>query len=962
MSGAGTSVVLIEFALSGGFRALPTTPFLRGALAQRGIPSRWLRFVVVPTLDDSDAPPGVCLPAEDLDTLRQVCRQARPSAVLFDAPPSPAVVAAVRVGGRRPRLAIVDSVTRHPPEGRPGADGIRRLGPGVAELLAWIDGGGARPADPDMSGTPDFGFEEANAAARRATPSVMLLSGRSCDWTGPLADSRFFSSRPEEGCPERWGCTFCVGPSIWDPAFGDLDRSPFETLVQRQIDGLVRTFPRTARRPEVRLLGARFGTRTVEFARLVAASAWIPSTFVLECRADRLADRIDAFRQAAECLATAGHRLQLGVVGIESFSARQLDRFHKGYPPRVNLAALRILRALVQDRSSPLELRPDSGLSTILLDPWASPSDPAVTLAVVRRLNLVPLCRKILGSRLRLHPGLPLAASAQADGLLLDRYDDPFLDTARRTLYPEELPWRFADPRMDSLGRLVARLSDGPGIPDDPLVAALQDWGRAEGIDALEQAARLCQAAEAPLPLPPVELLERARGLRPAGLPCEWIPSPRPSPEGLAVRHAVEYAFFAAGLKPVMKLEEPHPEGPLAARIAEEQARWPGATIRVEVPRWADGAAIELFVGRDESQVDDTRTLARFLDASGDSKERRRAAGAFGRRMGYPACCCRAFLAGAHVTSSGFEMLRLDRLLQGAPENGDRHRFPPFFHLLATHVPCSTACEATGDLLRRLVRSAAAGEWLDRWAATWAVDPGDDWRGWGDLPVVHLLDRPGQFLLMRFTETARDATRERYRYTPVAASTADRRGARFLAGDELEVDEGVVRILASGRETAMFPLDAFLACGPRVSFPEFWAEWVAVSRDPFPELSGPAAEDPGRPFRLALVARLAGLLDGTRRDSVVGATGFRLDRIDEFPSRTGWGRVVVVVLRGGERLAIHVEPRLPGVPAFLETRRFRISHDAGTPVDSAGKRAVIEGLARGIDAFEADGGLPDLPA
>jgi hypothetical protein len=652
----------------------------------------------------------------------------------------------------------------------------------------------------------------------------------------------------------------------------------------------------------------------------------------LEYRADQIPNLIPALAAAARLLSAGGHNLEVCLIGVESFSARQLDRYHKGLAPLDNLLAIQALGQLSQELGQGFGLRASGGLSTILFDPWASPGDLGINVAVIQHFGLLDFARKLFGSRLRLHEGLPLTLAARAEGLLLDNYADPRLDTALRTLYPAELPWRFADPRMEPLCGLAMQLSEEPTPSLDLALKAAQ-----------VVAATPTRLTESQLRHDAQGLLTGPRPLLPR-LPAILVGGePGGAASALNFR-LVELAAFAAGLKPVMKLELPLDDGGADATLAWLQHAFPGTVGAWRRPSWGGGAFVEVFLSRDPAAAQRAQEVAHFIDGSPACPQRLEADQELGRLLGYPDCCASAFTRVGSVTTNGFEWLRARRLLDstGAP-----HTFLP---LLVPWVPCALDCTPTRRYLDTLLANPAAAPWLDRWGRGFGLNPQVPWRQWGDLPILQFLQRPGDFVVLRPSGPL-DAP---FRYDVVAAATADPRLEALLQGDTLALEPGLLRVEADGQETAFFALDAFLWTPGLPPHREFWrccAQQALEAPSPNPGEATPrGARTPAGPAPgarcLALQDHLTNLLTlrlATSPDLLAGFLPVQTRASGEGPL---WGRLTLELRHGQEDLTLYLEPAQPSRPAYRRCGPVAVSHAAHTPPDSPARQRALTTICR----------------
>lgn len=973
-------VLLIETVTPGRFFAGWAFPFVKALLARSGASVRWLRFAVPADVQLAGDVAGVDLSDDDRAALVEILRAHGATHALFSARPAPALVATVV--GARPgcRLGVMGQTgaaagaDRLPADRGPADLVPADLVPTGAAVLDWALPGAAAEAEAAPSELvsvedPDYGFEAVGAAARAMTPFVFVCAGHACTYRAPLATSAFFAERTLPDLPERWGCAFCTVPLLDRPRHEDRGPAPplNEDLLRRQLVAIARTHPPVSGALSVRVDGSGVVARPARFAALVEELALPPVRFLVDYRADALVRLRDELDEAARRLGARGHRLDVCLVGVESFSARQLDRYHKGYGPETNLRAVRVLRELEAAHPGAFAFREYGGLSTILFDPWVGLGDVSLNIAIARRFRIEKLCGKLLTSRLRLVEGLPLTRAARADGLLVDRYDDPLLDTARRNRYADELPWRFADARMDAVNRLVTRLPHDDALAGDRLHERLQPWVVAQGGDVLRCAERICrEAAEAPSHLPPEALLARLTGpaARSGGDAADADSAaggdaPDEGRFALGFDHLLDVAAFRAGLKPVLKLEEPYATVHLEAIERLLRERWPTLTLRRRQRQWGGAVVTEVFAGPDAAPVEEAVRLSDAVETEIDPARRRAAFTRIGVLLGYPECCAAAFAAEPPFFQENNEWLIVKRRLQ-ALERSEGGAVDPIFHPVRTgYVPCALDCEATRAFVTKL-EAAGAG------AGAGAGAPPPPRAAWGDLPTALLLERPGDALMLAPLEDAG----ERFRYRVAAARTADPRRAAVEAGDTLSVEPGLLRVLRGGQETAWFALDAFLWQHDRVQHAAFWQECLREVEDPIDdawvaraarEADDEAADDPRTSLRRAIRAATEELLRILEANPKQVLRGWRAASVDDRDEARGWGDLVVVLTKGDDRLRLFVEPREGAGHAFVALPHFAVTHDAATPIRGEERERVVVTLARALERYVAPRVWPEDP-
>jgi hypothetical protein len=209
------------------------------------------------------------------------------------------------------------------------------------------------------------------------------------------------------------------------------------------------------------------------FAIALARADLPPLDWLVSGRPDLFLKHVARLETALARL-PAGHRLVLFCLGVESFSARELSLYNKGFGPDTNLRALNALEEL-RARHPALGVEPSFGF--ILWNPWTRLPDLVANLKALRATRFTRYRQGVLHTRLRLYPEVPLYWRARADGLLGGDADRG--EAAAPDFGYGDAPWRFADPRVarlhqamleahlggddvDSLARLLVEATSRP--------------------------------------------------------------------------------------------------------------------------------------------------------------------------------------------------------------------------------------------------------------------------------------------------------------------------------------------------------------------------------------------------------------------------------------------------------------------------------------------------------------------
>ena len=934
--GDSQRVVLLELVARGRFMAGMFFPFTKGWLIQRGTPVRWLRASVDPAaLLEAEA-----VARRLVAQLEAICAESPPTHLIASHHLAAAALPALTVAFDRCRFGLLDMDYSLRNDHGDLPEQLAILEPTQQSLEAWLSGN-ASPgvgAGPLLAvAQPDYAFERIGAPTAD-TQFCYLLGGPECNYRRPLRTSRFFRDRPDLRLPETWGCAFCVIPRC-DPR--ERTELPLTNLLQRQLAQLAATWPEP--RLQLVISGTDLLDVPEQLARAAAAEGLPRTQFLLPYRADRLLATLDQIRAAGRELGQAGHTLCLHLVGIESFSSRQLDRYHKGYPPEVNLVAIRTLQDLEAEQPEVFSVREFRGLSSILFDPWTSLGDVALNLAVAELFELEEFLGKLLSSRVRLTDGLPLTEAARADGLLRESYDDPVLDTARRNLYADELPWVFADPRLEALNRVTTLLDADPGVlarlGRAPWHAELEAWRKQRGVSSLALARSLTRTAmDHDEPLSEEQLIQKT-------IDGEQAPAPRLE-SGLPVSEWLgqswECGALRAGLKPVLKLEGGLSEAD--RQRVEESLR--SELGELTVRRLADTAS-GLFLGRDQEEVEAVVELScrlRSPETVGPS-DKEGLITEIGVRLGYPRCCAEAYATRAARVDhcDGWLVLRR-RLEQPGPV------LPALNPAYLPYVPCSMGCVRTRKDLERL---CLAREWEERLA----------------LPTVVFLDSTVETAILRPTAGLEELTSQNtgtsiYRLSYEIEGfgiISGRRRAALERGDTLEIEPGLLRILSGKREVAWFPLEAFVWWGERAFHPEFWRSCVDAA-ERHQRFSAPtstdavtsaALPDPHAGTRRRLARRLRVVFERSVRAHPQLFGGLRLVSIEQRATGSDWGEIELSLGAGERRLRLLVVPNRPETPALSRARGLALIHDAATPPkdrhEEQALRHLLEELSWEVD-------------
>ncbi len=919
-------LLLIEFAVTESFHRAVEFPFLYGLAGARGVAARWVRFGVSASAEFHGEGAGVPLSREDQATAARHMDELGADRVVFSHAPAPAVVAALNRG----RTDVLYRYAEYASKGEEGAavmDGVpvERLRGDLGGFLGVDDVRvGASLLE---AAAPDFGFVPGNDAAREMEVLPFLIIGEECTWNRSFAGNPFYDGLDLSACFRDGGCAFCARPDNrrhWSMA-------PME-LLDRQLRAVAGTCPTFGRRLKLRLVGEPVIRNIREVAARVAAAGLPPADLLLDSRADTLVRVADDLRGALDDLGETGHCLHLCLIGIESFSSRELRRLNKGLTAADNLDAVRTLFTLEAGHPGRFGFREYGGLSLIPYTPWTAPEELDLNLSVLELLDLAPYAGKHLTGRLRLYPGLPLEARTRADGLLRDRYEDPLLDTASLTFYENELPWTFAAPVMEPINRLLVRL-EHDGAAEDPLIApvrALDHAARAAGLRRttlahilIREALRLAWAGGTVTP----EALLTATGTA-LGASAD---DAAPALEQWTTHGPPDVADMGGEALPFERVLDIKPVSKIEPLRREDADLWVAApTIPNAVARRrggeSDGGAEtwEVFFGRDPATVAEAIRLTDVMDAQPTEAGERAAIAAVGELLGYAPCCAQAYAAETADIRTSYFWLHVDRRLAApGPVPWELHPVPG---KIIEYVPCGLDCAPS------LARARAS---LDAMP----------WTSGATREAFEAVCRNPHLLLWDVQSSAVElipegAPGERFRYRAGRTWGEGPDVTALALGDEVILEDETVLILRKGRPWLSLSGRAFLWWHEGVLQGAFWQAMLDFRRAVPRQSGGPAAvaaapRGPANPT-MAVLDRLLGL--------------FRENRVDFAGLRMGaWthrkdGRALLRLEGPADTVDLMIEVKDVGTQALWEAGPYALSYPSDSPLRTDAQWAAAKAL------------------
>ena len=276
--------------------------------------------------------------------------------------------------------------------------------------------------------------------------------------------------------PSRFGrgCAFCTTGNHYEA------RPNAETA--RSVLEQIRYVRQHA--PELELLVLKdqnpFGYLTEVVERL-AVEGLSDFSILLETRAEWFLRNAQRFVRALQVAGTINVRLAPFLIGIESFSQAELDRFNKGISAELNVEFLETLWQWKEKFGDALDLS-HAAFGFILFSPWTTMQDLEINWAGIRRTHLDRLRGSILLSRARLYPDTALYYLAKRDGLLVDHFASDAEDASLRYGYYPSHPWKHLHQEVAHFAELATLLAERNGSRDMVnLLRALLDVFAAAG-------------------------------------------------------------------------------------------------------------------------------------------------------------------------------------------------------------------------------------------------------------------------------------------------------------------------------------------------------------------------------------------------------------------------------------------------------------------------------------------------
>ncbi|MFO0658210.1 MAG: radical SAM protein [Polyangiaceae bacterium] len=306
----------------------------------------------------------------------------------------------------------------------------------------------------------DFAHRRVLSAQGANPKRIVVASNTGCAYRNAPNRTGVFDDVEMPAQVKTLGCTFC-------------DVMPYEKMTEDEAIALIVKQVETAlrERPEVSEIAVK-DDYALRFL-LALGDALKPlgvenKRILLSARADYLLQ----FRAEIEEGLAGRFPAALGfyLIGFENFSQAELERFNKGMSASQIERVLVLMREWAERFPKRFTLSPTGGF--ILFTPWTTLEDLRINANAIRQLGFAEFRGKALLSQLRLYPNLPLYWLAKRDGLLIDRFERDDMSDAFRRGYESDHPWRFRDPKVESVHR---RLLDASSMSDADMFGVFED-------------------------------------------------------------------------------------------------------------------------------------------------------------------------------------------------------------------------------------------------------------------------------------------------------------------------------------------------------------------------------------------------------------------------------------------------------------------------------------------------------
>lgn len=956
-----SQLLLVEFvAVDQPKRAL-LFPYVAGWCRSEGISCEWVRYGSGADRRRELEPqgPGVGLSAFDLQDLHRRLVESSPGHVLFNERPQAPVTQMLESLGEGIPYAVLG-------EGLLDED-VASIGEGLTDKVGRLRGflglpEGTNPDEPVIrAGAAEFSYAMGNSEAQGTQRLTYLVRELGCSHRLRVSDNRDYSGLILPEGSRYWGCTFCALPRFFPMVTVPWDKLAADVRALR--DHLAGTEEQCV----VRLIGNISRRFIEELTRFLPEIEDFGATWQLDIRTDQLVALEADLGSLLATLKGSGHRIQFATIGLESLVQSELDRFCKGVTVEENLRGVAAFLRLAAAYPESLVMDEQECFSTITYTPWTTLEDLRGGIQLADSSGLESLLPTMLSSRLRLMPGRPITLLAQSQGLVSEAFFDPAYETSLVKMYDPEVPWRFGDPRVDPVCRILVRLDRaGDRVQDDltQRIRALAQRARRMGVGLLTLGLMVIDTEEklSSRPAPQcgaedvLSAVEDTVAARERGLPTvgTWevqlsdVEGDRATMESL-VDQQVRLALAAveSGLKPVLKVER------TPRQVLEAMASQEGLVHASCLPNTSESVqdlGFERNMGIMSLQEGmylskDADLLARIRDVQPTTSPGVRNEDAdvaeVGVLLGYPRCCSEAFSReGLHHRFGGNAWLSLRRRVE-TPGPVDRYLNPTmvFDTLCFRPVPCRLGCSdaitfahSAAKLIDENLPEEKREPFHEAMGSPWLLDLESDVSGMELYPTTP----PG----------------DKFRFIPRHRAIISERMRRAAQGDEIVMDGARLRVLKQGELLVDLTGTAMVWWHERAFQRPLWEALFQVrdaldgleqARVSVVEAGALDAESPENspsqvevaPKPSVFVRRVSNLMLLVQRHP-----DFR-NRLTLHPPSGARELVAVSLANGDRRVDLMVSPLSSAAQRLLSIGPMAVSHATDTPLDNEESRALV---------------------
>ncbi|MDH5491353.1 MAG: hypothetical protein OEY14_05315, partial [Myxococcales bacterium] len=320
---------------------------------------------------------------------------------------------------------------------------------------------------------PDFRREPINFLASQIRPPIHLSLGAQCVFRKSIAHNPHFRELDLSESARSRGCSFCFsgGPELVLP------KTPTLELAMRQIEAAERSATPAMFGRKYLVHGVELWFRIDAFVEALERQKIPPSSFEFSVRLDEVLGVRERLERALLRAQELGHTLGLMNTSVENFSAQENERFNKGIEPQTIDRALTLIYELEARFPQTLLFSELGGFGAILYTPWTTLEDLRINARAFRKFG-VEASSFVFDSALQLVEGLPITRLAEADGLIVDAFEDYRYDSGCINDWQlRDIPWRFEHAEVAmayALGRRLSRMATIP--PNEPRYALVQAW------------------------------------------------------------------------------------------------------------------------------------------------------------------------------------------------------------------------------------------------------------------------------------------------------------------------------------------------------------------------------------------------------------------------------------------------------------------------------------------------------